>query len=138
VKTYRLKRTGDASLEFKGEMLGTKTSRNKQGDTRWYEATIYRTKGGCLVMQVVFHTTADAELDHYFAKVTSPDRIANDFRGYDTMTNVLGFPPGEQFAQEQRRLETELRALWIAFDVVSLISKPIPYSQSSHKPVEQA
>jgi len=56
----------------------------------WYEAVIYRTKGGCLVIQVVFHTTADGELDHYFAKVTSPDRIADDFRGYNPMMNVLG------------------------------------------------
>ena len=110
MKTYKLKRTGDAALDFKGEMLATKTSKADKADTRWHEATVYRTKGGCLVMQVVFHTTADKELDHFFAKVTSPDRIADDFREYDPMTNVLGFPPGEQSGQEQRHLEIELHA----------------------------
>jgi hypothetical protein len=110
MKTYKLKRTGNALLEFKGEILSTGASRAEKDDTRWHEATIYRTKGGCLVMQVVFHTTADKEIDHYFAKVTSPDRIADDFSQYDPMTNVLGVPPGEESGQEQRRLETELRA----------------------------
>jgi hypothetical protein len=59
MKTYKLKRTGNAQLEFKGEMIATGASKTEKDNTRWYEAAICRTKGGCLVAQVIFHTTAD-------------------------------------------------------------------------------
>ena len=87
--TYKIKRTGNAALEFDGKMIATKAMKSKSGASRWHAASIYRTKGANLVMEVVYNTKVEGEIQHFYAKVTSPNRIGEDFQNYDPTSNVF-------------------------------------------------
>lgn len=68
METITLKRDGDLSLTFEGELLGSGSSRRGQ-ITRWFEVCIYRTAAGAFVVAGVGRSIVDGETDRCWAEI---------------------------------------------------------------------
>lgn len=66
MQTYTLKRDGDRSLVFDGELLGSGSSK-RDDHSRWFEVRIYRTVGGNYIVAGVGRSTVEGEIDRYWA-----------------------------------------------------------------------
>jgi len=102
-------RTGNAPLEFDGERIAHATSGNRDA-ARWHDLALYRTAGGKLVLEVVYRTRWQGEIEHFHGVVTDEASAADELQMFDPMRAVMGFPPGGQYEQKQARLEQTLRA----------------------------
>ncbi|GAH14675.1 unnamed protein product, partial [marine sediment metagenome] len=105
-------RTGNTVLEFDGKMLATKAIKAKRGASRWHAASIYRTIGDNLVIEIAYNTKIDDEIRHYFGKVTSPHNIGEDFNNYDPTSNVFITPEEVKSGLTQDHIEKELRVCY--------------------------
>lgn len=116
---YRVKRTGDSDLVFRGEVVAS--AHNDRDDVlRWNHVTIYRTEGGRYVVSIAYRSdwatkNNGKEPDDDFADVCGTAReVRNALAVYDPAARLVGYPHGEQFAARQERLRNDLRANWRA------------------------
>ena len=111
-KTITLDRTGQAPLRFEGELLAESDGRIAAGrdHNRWHAIRIFRTAGGAYVVAVGYRTQWRGELDHDWVEAReAPADLADALRYYDPEGHVLGYPPGEQYAEKQAWLRADLR-----------------------------
>ena len=114
METYTIRRTGKRPLEFVGETLFESSSKNNSDDVRWYEAALYRSKGGRYVLSGALITTWKNEASAWEAWVEdSESKAAERIEEYDPMMFVPGFPPKEAFAHKQALLKEKLRQQWL-------------------------
>lgn len=76
METFTLKRDGDRSLVFEGELIGRGSSR--RGDApRWFEVHIYRTAGGVFVIGGAGRSLLPGETDRCWAETaeTGPEAV---------------------------------------------------------------
>jgi len=112
MKEVRLSRTGEPALEFVGAVVFSGTSGTATSN-RWHEVTVYETVTGESVVEVSWVTTWKEELGHDAAFVCNrPGEVVRDLRQYDPVAYLVGFPPGDTFAQKQERLKADIRARW--------------------------
>lgn len=113
---FTLPRTGNQPLRFRGQVLAEGTSRRPdQKDTRWHGAVVYRTAAGKFVVLARFRTRWEGEQDDDRAEVVeAPEGVVRTLREYDPVPEGIGYPPGDSFAEKQRRMEADLRARWAA------------------------
>ena len=108
----RVLRTGDAPLEFDGEILadvGGKLFRGKERN-RWHEFTLYRA-GDKLVLSIRYRTQWEGEAEWAEVHIcASNDEVLAVLRGFDPAEKLQGYPPHEAFAAKQARLIEDLRA----------------------------
>lgn len=113
----RVRRDGDAPLVFRGEQLATATTHEHEGDAqnRWHEITVYRTAAGRFVLAIKYHTQWQGERDCADAVVLGDQaqEVTELLRHYDgILPTGIGFPPGEQYAARQARLEASIEGRW--------------------------
>jgi hypothetical protein len=113
-----LRRDGDAPLAFRGERIATADTRETQGDgqNRWNEVAIYRTAGGRYVVAIEYHTQWQGEAGTREAHALGPDLadVAECLRTTIPVPEGIGYPPGDQYADRQARMEASLRRRWEA------------------------
>lgn len=112
MSSYTLTRTGNRPLAFDGEAIAGATSRGSSGpaENRWHELAVYRTAGGALVLRLAYRTQWQGELAHDEAvQVASAEDAAAELRAYDPCAYLLGYPPGEHYAERQERVRRDLR-----------------------------
>jgi len=113
MQTYTLRRTGEAPLEFEGELLALANSRQPEGlrNNRWHELALYRSESGYYLVEVVYRTQWQGELDHHQVAVcVDAGGVPNVLQRWDPCRHVDGYPPGEQYADRQARLISALTA----------------------------
>lgn len=113
--THTIPRTGNAPLKFDGELVAmsvpaAELEKKGKDAKRWHELSLFRTSTGKYVLVISYRVEWKGEFDHYYAEVI-PD-IQSTIRAiqvYDPVAHVIGYPPGQQYAEKQARLLTELR-----------------------------
>jgi hypothetical protein len=122
-------RTGMPSLHLVGwTQVASVTSRTAEGprSSRWHELELWcfqrgrpvepptcddsELAVGALCVAIHYRTTWAGELDHHAAFTRDVSQVAAALRDHDPCANVMGYPPGAQFAERQARLLRELRA----------------------------
>jgi len=109
-----LTRTGQAPLTFEGEQLASSCTQTTsgQGQNRWHAIAVYRTSGGAYVVSVEYHTQWDGE-ENWFTAQTSSDPAAVEVilrQALEaSLSRIEGYPPGEAYADKQRRMLLNLR-----------------------------
>ena len=92
VQEYRLRRDGLPPLTFQGEMVLERSNRWVSGreKTRWHVVRVYRTLRGRWVLEVVYRTLWQGELDSHQVRVLDDleglrqaveDLVPEDLRG---------------------------------------------------------
>jgi hypothetical protein len=114
MQTYTLSRTGDVPLKFEGDELAFITTRPDDPGrfARWYEAAIYRTRGGTFVLFIAYRTNRGEPSVERAILCDSPEAVRAELTRYDPLEHLAGFPPGEAYAEKQARLERTLRLDW--------------------------
>lgn len=122
MQTYRLTRTEQRDLEFTAELLVHKRSPaymrvqdrpdkpNKKA--HWFELAIYRTKGGKIVLQILYRFQGKFLREVPFDLVKLYDSIEDalsDADDFDATSCVQGFPPSEHWAEKQATLMQSLQ-----------------------------
>lgn len=108
-----LSRTGDAPLSFRGHRIASSDGERLGGKerNRWHEITVYRTTRGRYVVHVAYRTRWQGELDRDTAAAcNAPSEVVAMLRDYNPLTQLMGFPPGEAYAERQERLEADVAA----------------------------
>ena len=116
---WRLIRTGQGPLVFRGQRLGAVTGpvHGHRVLERWYDLALYQTTDEGAVLQIVYRTRRPGEVDHHTAiRLASldPDLVLAELRNYQPLAPVLGYPPGEVFRAKQERLERTLQQVYDA------------------------
>lgn len=113
-------RTGDRPLVFTGETLATASSKYDHNANRWHEIAVHTCAmmsgyvGLVYVVVVEWRTTWQGENDHTSAVVlTSENEAVEYLRGIDPLEYLVGFPPGLNYADKQRRVEREIKSRWL-------------------------
>lgn len=112
---YTLPRTGQRPIKFTGELIANSTRepvKAKDKDKlRYYELSIYKTESEKYIAVVVYHTEWEDEEPRQDVMVCeTAHEVADVLEDYDSSLNVVGFPPGQQFAARQERLLDSLRS----------------------------
>lgn len=112
--TIKLQRTGQAPLEFTGEVIARNGGQieNGQEQNRYYDISVYRTGGGNYVIAVEYCTCWRGESNYHFAASTDvPQNIEIILREAEADCGLafVGYPPGEAYAEKQGRLKLSLR-----------------------------
>lgn len=110
-----LTRSGDAPLTFSGELLAESDGQWHTGreQNRYHSLGIYKTDAGRYVVGVSYSTSWQGEVGRYVAHVAAtPAELANWLRNFDPTAHVGGFPPGDAYAEKQRRLLADIRVRW--------------------------
>ena len=113
--THILQRTGNTSLKFDGEVIAESKPEPRSGKKgkdpqRWHELAIYRTSGGKFVLAITYRVEWKGEQNHYFAtRLPDVPSVVAAIRNCDPVAHVIGFPPGEMYAERQQRLLAEIR-----------------------------
>jgi hypothetical protein len=109
-------RTGQPPLKFEGMQLATASSKkdgSRHEAKQWYEASVYRTKGGGFVATAVYRTVWAHEREYRWATAhASAAEAITWLQGLDVLSVVAGYPEGEQFARKQERLMDALLDQW--------------------------
>lgn len=110
---HTLRRSGQAPLRFSGELIAEESSHQSTGggalQYRWHEAAIYQA-GRKYVLAISYRTVWQSEHDRDDAFVfDSPQEVGDALRDHDPLCAVNGFPPGEAYAEKQKRLESAIR-----------------------------
>lgn len=113
---YTLNRTGQRPVKFTGELItesqGKPAEPQRARDkARNYDIRIYKTARGTYLAAITYNTDWDDE-EHRedVLQCNTPAEVADCLEKYDPTQNVVGFPPGQQFAAKQQRLLAALRA----------------------------
>lgn len=113
METQLLKRTGDAPLAFVGELISEVSSKTPNS-SRWHEIGIYRTAQGNWVLEIVYRTQWEGELDNHVALwlTHTPGEmldIGAALKHYDPTSHVQGYPPNEFYRDRQARLLADMQ-----------------------------
>jgi hypothetical protein len=106
--SYTLERPGDRPLTFTGEMLAESEGRVRRGkeNTRWHDVRVYRTAGGTFVVEIAYTTEWKGEEGHRLVRTAGTAEAVHEILStYEPLAHVVGYPPGETYAEKQRRLE---------------------------------
>lgn len=113
-QTIRLSRTGREPLEFDGTLVAEASTHAHRGpqENRWHDLSVYRTRGGKIVLAVRYNTCWQGEHDHHDAEVfDAPSDLADYLQAYPALRAVAGYPPGvKDYEDKQRRLKHALQA----------------------------
>lgn len=114
MQEYSLKRTGLSNLEFTGEQIAESKSpahrrhlNKPESNNHWFEAAIYRTKGGKIVTELAYRWAGklNRETEQDIVSVFDTVESAMESLGeFDPETCVTGFPPGDHWAKKQADL----------------------------------
>lgn len=119
---FKVLRTGNAPLKFRGELVAEVSSRRVAGAerNRWHEIAVYRTEKSKWVVWVAYRTLWQGEQPHDWADVVAtPAGIIELLRvEYDPAEYVKGYPASDIYAAKQARLLAQIRE-----DYVALISE---------------
>ncbi len=113
--THTITRTGNAPLKFHGELVArsaptAESEKKEKGAKRWHELSLFRTSTGKHVLAISYRVEWKGEYDYYYAEVFSDiPSLIGAIQSYDPVAHVIGYPPGQQYAEKQARLLTELR-----------------------------
>jgi hypothetical protein len=116
VDEITLPRSGAAPLRFRGELLAESDGERRSGreQTRWHELAVYRTAGDRYVVRITYRTRYQGEPDVDVALVTDAAGVAAALESHDPCAAAVGYPPGEHYAERQRRLLEDLRRRYAA------------------------
>lgn len=119
-----VRRSGQAPLMFEGSVRRETSGRTGtyasslcvlREANRYHNLAVYDVSDGGYVATIEYHTQWQGETNHYSAAYCeTPGDVAQFFARYDPADNVVGFPPGEQFAEKQRRLLADIAARYKA------------------------
>jgi hypothetical protein len=106
-----LKRTGSSPIAFDGEPIAEADGRILGGreHNRYHKLALYRTAAGRHVLAIQYLTHWQGEFDN--AEVHHADdaqAVLAALMSYDPLMHVAGYPPGETYAEKQRRLEDDI------------------------------
>lgn len=110
-ETFTLPRTGNRQLQFEGEELASADSSVRGGNdsTRHHELALYRTIGGKYVIAIGYRTRWQGEHNHDAAIVCdSPEEATETLRSTLPTEHLMGFPPGDHYAEKRARVERDL------------------------------
>jgi len=112
-----LPRTGDRPLAFTGELLAQEETKWWAGkeSNRWHKLALYRTAGDRWVLAIGYRTQWEGEVDHdeVFVCATA-EEAAECLRSTIPTEHLRGFPPGDQWAEKQSRLERDMTDRFLA------------------------
>lgn len=115
MQTITLHRSGQAPLQFTGDLLAAAGSRDTQGpcQTRYHDLAVYRTETGKLVLAIEYQTQWQGEHDRAHAWVCeTPADLRAQLATIDPLGDLIGFPPGAQFDAKRQHTEKCLRQCW--------------------------
>lgn len=115
-QTFEIEITGEPSLEFEGTSLVFESNNwvNGRDRNRYHEIMVYEPSDGGYILHVSFITQWQGEYDHYAAwELETLEQVVEKLNNYDPIEFLVGFPPGEHFAEKQERLEESLKRDWI-------------------------
>lgn len=102
-----LARTGDVPVEFEGRLLASDKSFSDSADSpdRGYELAIYKASDGRWVAALHYHSRWKSESNTSRVIVTDSVReLTAELMELDPLRDVVGYPPGKQFVEKQKRL----------------------------------
>lgn len=108
--TFTLTRTGDAPLQFAGDLIASAGGAGHNRN-RWHTLTLYRRADAPdqYVLQIAYGSQWAGELEHTLVESGTMAHLRDTLRGYDPTAHLLGYPPGPQYAEKQARVARELR-----------------------------
>lgn len=135
-ETITLERTGHPPLKFEGTLLTTACGQFVQPpkdkpNADYFTISLYEVargegRGAWHVVAIEYTKTFRDTQQHHTAIVTD-DPVAT-LADYDPLDVLIGFPPGEDFAERQNALESKMRR---QYDVlVSAVLKDFPETLS--------
>ena len=134
----RLECTGGPDMVFQGRLLASHDG-SGSGVNRWHDIALYVTSDERYTVSISYRTLWEGELDHHAAySATDEAGVIDALRQYDPVAMVRGYPPGEQYAEKQRRLMEDLRRRYAAAVSDVLREADITASPDSQSPREQA
>jgi len=107
-----LERTGKAPLRMmESHRIGKYSSGGQPEPLRWYEAELFLTPSKKYVCQIIGETRWKGEVNYAVAEVfeNGPD-LAVWLEGLTPWAWFPGFPPGTQFDEKRRRMESDLKS----------------------------
>lgn len=125
MRAVTLRRDGDSPLAFYGEVLAdvSDPSPADEPPLRWHEMTLYRVASGKFVLRVAYLSRWKGEFGHSDVDVVANiGEVRKILREYDPTSYVVGFPPGVQYAEKQRRLMDDITARYDA-QVADILSR---------------
>ena len=111
-------RTGEKPLAFDGEILATAHSRRmgKNAPSKnWYEAAVYKTRGGSFVAAAAYKTNWAHEREFRWAAVHEAAEAAIEWlRTLQVTKPVVGYPnqSSDEYRRKQEQLLAGLQAQW--------------------------
>lgn len=108
-------RSGNAPLEFEGELLCLSEGRlrNGQPNSHWHAITIYGVGGTHYVLHIGYRSLRRGEEPRDVALVLDgPAAVAQALKDYAPELDVQGYPPGLAYADKQARLLSDIRRRW--------------------------
>ncbi|MFZ5773084.1 MAG: hypothetical protein ACOY4W_16815 [Thermodesulfobacteriota bacterium] len=113
--TITLPRSGQAPLQFPGRLEVDSTSQrfNSPCQRRWHQLYIYRHQDGRLVLAISYFSGWQGEVPRHHAYIcTDEAELRRRIAEHDPLADLIGLPPGEQFAVKQERMKGILRQCW--------------------------
>lgn len=139
--THVVPRSGLPALRISGTLIKKidgKAPANK-ARARYHTLALYRLGDGRYAATISYITTWPGEQGHDLAEVlgSNPASATQFFRSYNPTSRVQGYPPGEQFAEKQRRLLVDIAASY-ASQVSELLASDLFTEDASdlrHAPI---
>ena len=102
IATYKINRTGERPLRFKGELIGEGGGKwhNGREQTRWTEIEIYRTTGGNLVGVNAYVTLWQGESGTTDARVCKSEAELVEFLGTSEIAKAAYKEAGIDIAED--------------------------------------
>jgi hypothetical protein len=119
MQEFTLPRTGKSNLTFTGELIAQAKSpahrryeHNPKGRAHWFEAAVYRTKGGKYILSVAYRwagkMSREENMDFVWPLGNTQDVYAT-LAEFDPTECVSGYPIGEFWTQKQESLLESIR-----------------------------
>jgi len=112
LKTYTILRDGQKNLRFTGEMLADVDNKwvADMVNNRWHELSLFKTKGGKYVLQEVYCTIYQGELEAYSAKVlnTAKEVLEALTDGEGVLTDL-----DKKLMQQAAKNDSAFTDLWV-------------------------
>jgi hypothetical protein len=115
---HLLSRTGQAPLQFEGELLVEHSGHwhHSQEQNRWHEIDVYLTAGNQYVLAITYCSNWQGECGHFQVEHSlHPVELAEVLRCYDPTRHFLGYDAdGTRKAHLRRRWEAGITAVFAA------------------------
>ena len=117
----RLKRTGDVPLSFNGQLVAEADSGRVHDRTRWFEAKLYRTTTGRLILAIGYRSRWDGDNDRDVCLVIDREAAAEGGAYESLQEAIQGFAPeacpapypaGQSYIPKQERLDRDVRVAY--------------------------